>query len=74
MSVLEGLRALDQIQVMAGPFCVKVLGNPVKLSASPAAMRKAAPVLGEDTEAILAELGHGPAEIARLREKGVLGP
>ena len=53
---------------------VKGLGNPVKLSASPATMRKAAPVLGEDTEPILAELGYDTGGIARLREKGVLGP
>jgi formyl-CoA transferase len=57
---------------LAGP--VKALGNPVKLSASPPALRKAAPLLGEDTERILAELGYPTPEIARLREKGVLGP
>ncbi len=53
---------------------VKALGNPVKLSASPATLRKAAPLLGEDTGPILAELGYDTTEIARLREKGVLGP
>lgn len=57
---------------VAGP--VKALGNPVKLSASPATLCKAAPLLGEDTEPILAELGHDTAAIARLRERGVLGP
>jgi crotonobetainyl-CoA:carnitine CoA-transferase CaiB-like acyl-CoA transferase len=53
---------------------VKALGNPVKLSASPATLRKAAPLLGEDTERVLAELGYDTAAISRLREKGVLGP
>jgi crotonobetainyl-CoA:carnitine CoA-transferase CaiB-like acyl-CoA transferase len=71
MSALEGLRVLDQTPVARR---VRVLGNPVKLSAAPVAMRKAAPVLGEDIDAILADLGHGPAETARLRKKGVLGP
>ena len=69
-------RARGMVQELDHPVAgrVKTLGNPVKLSASPATMRKAAPVLGEDTDALLAELGHGAAEIARLREKGVLGP
>jgi formyl-CoA transferase len=69
-------QARGMVQELEHPVAgrVKALGNPVKLSASPATMRNAAPVLGVDTDAILAELGHGSAEIARLREKGVLGP
>jgi crotonobetainyl-CoA:carnitine CoA-transferase CaiB-like acyl-CoA transferase len=51
---------------------MKSLGNPVKLSRTPAATRKAAPLLGEDTEAILDELGYGPADIARLRAEAVI--
>jgi crotonobetainyl-CoA:carnitine CoA-transferase CaiB-like acyl-CoA transferase len=38
---------------------VKALGNPVKLSRSPARLRKGAPRLGEDTDAVLGELGRG---------------
>jgi crotonobetainyl-CoA:carnitine CoA-transferase CaiB-like acyl-CoA transferase len=30
------------------------------------------PLLGQHTEALLAELGHGPEEIEQLREQGVL--
>jgi formyl-CoA transferase len=51
---------------------VKALGNPVKMSASPPAMRKAAPLLGEDNATLLGELGYSPAEIASLRDKGVV--
>jgi len=51
---------------------VKSLGNPVKLSRTPAATRKAAPVLGEDTDAVLGELGYGPDDIARLRAEAVI--
>ncbi|MBI2527856.1 MAG: CoA transferase [Candidatus Rokubacteria bacterium] len=54
----------------AGPL--KTLGNPVKLSRSPAALRKAPPLLGEDTEAVLAELGYGAEEIAALRRARVI--
>src|SRR5262245_37854587 len=51
---------------------VKALGNPVKLSRSPARIAKGAPRLGEDNEAVLAELGLGPDDIAALRTAGVL--
>jgi len=51
---------------------MKALGNPVKLSRSPAALRKAAPLLGEDTDAILHELGHADGEIASLRARGIV--
>src|SRR5206468_6567853 len=45
----------------------KALGNPVKLSRSPARLAKGAPRLGEDTGAVLTELGFGPDEVERLR-------
>ncbi len=45
---------------------VKALGNPVKLSRSPARLAKGAPRLGEDNEAVLGELGLDAAEIARV--------
>ncbi|HXH81360.1 MAG TPA: CoA transferase [Candidatus Tectomicrobia bacterium] len=51
---------------------VKTLGNPVKMSATPPAMRRAAPELGADTDAVLRELGLGDAEIAALRAKRVV--
>ena len=51
---------------------VKALGNPVKLSRSPATLRKAAPCLGEDTDAVLREAGYTPGEIAALRAAGVV--
>jgi len=52
---------------------VKTLGNPVKLSRSPAVLRSAAPVLGADTDAVLAGLGYSAGDIAGLRARKVLG-
>ncbi|TMQ26978.1 MAG: CoA transferase [Candidatus Rokuibacteriota bacterium] len=68
------VHARGMVQELAHPDAgrVKGLGNPVKLSATPPAMRKAAPRLGEDTDAILAELGLDPPAIAALRAKGVV--
>ncbi|WP_027285057.1 CaiB/BaiF CoA transferase family protein [Rubritepida flocculans] len=52
---------------------IEVIANPVKLSATPPDYRSPPPVLGEHTEAVLRGLlGMGEAEIAALREKGVL--
>jgi crotonobetainyl-CoA:carnitine CoA-transferase CaiB-like acyl-CoA transferase len=46
--------------------------TPVDLSETPGTFRHRAPTLGEHTDAILAELGYTPTEIAALRDKGVV--
>ena len=52
---------------------VKVIANPVKLSATPPTYRSAPPVLGEHTEEVLSGLlGLSAQEIAALREKAIL--
>jgi crotonobetainyl-CoA:carnitine CoA-transferase CaiB-like acyl-CoA transferase len=52
---------------------VKVIANPVRLSATPADYRVPPPVLGEHSEDVLSGLlGLSDAEIAALREKGVV--
>lgn len=52
---------------------IAMAGLPIKLSATPGAIQRPAPRLGEHTEAILAEWLHLPAEaVARLREEGVV--
>lgn len=52
---------------------VKVIANPVKLSATPPDYRSPPPVLGQHTDEVLTGvLGMSAAEIAALREKGVL--
>lgn len=51
---------------------VKVIANPVKLSATPPDYRSAAPVLGQHTESVLSGLGYSEAEIAAMRQGGIV--
>ena len=55
-----------------GHGIVRMLGFPVKFAEAPCQIRRPAPDLGQDTDAVLEELGYSPAEIARLRECGAL--
>jgi crotonobetainyl-CoA:carnitine CoA-transferase CaiB-like acyl-CoA transferase len=45
-----------------------------RFSKTPAEIRRGAPELGQDTEAVLGEAGYSPAEIARLAAAGAFGP
>jgi crotonobetainyl-CoA:carnitine CoA-transferase CaiB-like acyl-CoA transferase len=51
---------------------VSLVGQPVKLTRTPAEMRSATPAEGEHTDSILAELGFDPADVARLRACGAV--
>jgi crotonobetainyl-CoA:carnitine CoA-transferase CaiB-like acyl-CoA transferase len=47
----------------AGGRSVKLAGQPIKLTRTPSRIYRRAPVLGEDSEAILAEIGMTPADL-----------
>jgi formyl-CoA transferase len=51
---------------------VKALGNPVKMSRTPATLRKPPPALGHDGAEILRELGYAAKEIERLKAQEVI--
>jgi crotonobetainyl-CoA:carnitine CoA-transferase CaiB-like acyl-CoA transferase len=55
---------------VAGP--APQLGPVAKLSATPAQIRSAPPLLGEHTDAILLEFGYTKEQIAQWREEGVI--
>ena len=55
----------------AGPL--RLVGPVARLSATPATVQTAPPLLGEHSETILGEeLGYSPEEIGRLRQEGVI--
>ncbi|MFE2179975.1 CaiB/BaiF CoA transferase family protein [Streptomyces sp. NPDC059455] len=51
---------------------VRVLGNPVHLSATPAEVRRVPPGLGEHGDEVLGEAGYDAARLRALREAGAL--
>jgi len=53
---------------------VAVPGFVPKLSRTPGGHRRNAPTLGQDTEAVLREVGITDAQLQALRERGVIGP
>src|SRR5664279_275386 len=51
---------------------VKLVASPLKLAATPVRYRLAPPLLGQDTDAVLRELGLDAAAIDRLRRRGAI--
>ncbi|WP_423198077.1 MULTISPECIES: CaiB/BaiF CoA transferase family protein [unclassified Cupriavidus] len=52
---------------------VKLVGSPIRMSATPPEALRHPPLLGEHTDAVLAEtLGYDAGKIAALRDKGVI--
>ena len=52
---------------------ITLVGNPLNLSDTPVSYRQAPPPCGSDTDAVLGALGFSIAEIAGLRETGIIG-
>lgn len=68
------LKAVGLFQDMAHPSegAVRYVRPAVRFAASPASVRLPAPLLGQDTAAVLAGLGYNSAEIAALEAAGVI--
>ena len=58
--------------VHPGAGAIKALGVPVKLSETPGAVDRPAPLLGQHTAEILTELGYSEAEQRALLDQGVI--
>ena len=68
------VRSRDMTVEMAHPLAgsIRVVASPLKLSATPVSYRRAPPLLGADTEQVLAEFGLDAGAIAALRRDGAL--
>ena len=51
---------------------VRTLGNPLRLSETPAVERTISTLLGEHTDSVLSDLGYRDAEISEFRKKNVI--
>lgn len=68
-------RVREMIVEVEHPGCaepVQIAGVPIKLSVTPGAVRRRAPLLGEHTEPILLGMGFSPEQIAGLRAARVV--
>jgi crotonobetainyl-CoA:carnitine CoA-transferase CaiB-like acyl-CoA transferase len=63
---------LQKIDFPGLPEPAPIAPTPVRLSETPGEIRHRAPLLGEHTEAIMAELGYDKTQIAILKQKGVI--
>jgi formyl-CoA transferase/CoA:oxalate CoA-transferase len=61
---------VEQDHPRAGRF--RTLDTPIRFTETPGTLRTPSPALGEHTDAVLAESGLAPAEIAGLRESRVI--
>jgi crotonobetainyl-CoA:carnitine CoA-transferase CaiB-like acyl-CoA transferase len=51
---------------------VPIIETPFRMSRTPGTIRRRAPLLGEHTDEVFAEIGYGTSEIAALRERDVV--
>jgi crotonobetainyl-CoA:carnitine CoA-transferase CaiB-like acyl-CoA transferase len=51
---------------------IRMLGFPIKFTEAPCRLRRPAPDLGADSDAVLREFGYSPDDIAGLRASGVV--
>ena len=69
-------QVLDQEMVLSqehpGHGTVRMLGFPIKFAEAPCRLRRPAPEVGGDTEAVLLEFGYSAAEIAALRRAQIV--
>ena len=70
----EQVRHLELAQPVEHPKLgtISLVGPPISLSRAPKKLRTATPEAGQDNEAILRDLGLEPAEIAAMKNDGVI--
>ena len=69
------VRAMGLLQPTSYPGLARpapIAKAPLWLSATPGSIRRRPPLLGEHTDAIMAALGYGAAEIAEFRRRGAI--
>jgi len=63
---------LQHVPFPGAPRDVPIVDTPFRMSATPGSIRRRAPLLGEHTDEVLAEIGYSAAEIERLRADAII--
>jgi crotonobetainyl-CoA:carnitine CoA-transferase CaiB-like acyl-CoA transferase len=63
---------LQRVPFPGAPRDVPIVDTPFRMSATPGSIRRRAPLLGEHTDEVLAEIGYSAAEIERLRADAII--
>ena len=68
------VRAREMVLTTEHPTAgtLRMTGSPIKLSNYTTTVRRPPPTLGEHTDEVLGELGYTAADIAAMREAGVI--
>ncbi|WP_179473130.1 CaiB/BaiF CoA transferase family protein [Mycolicibacterium vinylchloridicum] len=69
---VEAMGYLKRVPFPGASKPVPLIETPFRLSATPGSIRRRAPLLGEHTDEVLAEIGYGTSEIADLRRDGIV--
>ncbi|QEN16073.1 CaiB/BaiF CoA transferase family protein [Mycolicibacterium sp. ELW1] len=69
---VEAMGYLKRVPFPGASRPVPLIETPFRLSATPGSIRRRAPLLGEHTDEVLAEIGYGAREIADLRRDGIV--
>ncbi len=69
---VEAMGYLKRVPFPGASRPVPLIETPFRLSATPGSIRRRAPLLGEHTDEVLAEIGYSTADIANLRRDGII--
>jgi crotonobetainyl-CoA:carnitine CoA-transferase CaiB-like acyl-CoA transferase len=69
---VQAMGFLHPLPFPGTPADAPVMETPFRMSATPGVIHSRAPLLGEHTDQVMAELGYGAAEIAELRARAVI--
>jgi crotonobetainyl-CoA:carnitine CoA-transferase CaiB-like acyl-CoA transferase len=69
---IEAMGYLKSVPFPGASRDVPIIETPFRMSKTPGTIRQRAPLLGEHTDEVLAEIGYGAAEIIRLRECAIV--
>lgn len=69
---VEAMGYLKRVPFPGASRPVPLIETPFRLSATPGSIRRRAPLLGEHTDEVLAEIGYSTSEIATLRRDAII--